>query len=106
MICTWSRSEPKPKSFFLQKTKKKCAYVMGGYNHPLHALIKMWISFFPYFLASLGLASVSSQKKEAIFFLIISLIREDKKKGVFFFFLYRLNFQFSNGFDIFVLLEV
>jgi hypothetical protein len=61
--------EPKPKRFFWKKTnKKKCAYVMGGYNHPLHALIKRCISFFPLLLASLGLASVSGPQKLIYFF--------------------------------------
>jgi hypothetical protein len=63
---------------------------MGGYNHPLHALIKMWISFFPLFFgfagAGLCIKPKERSEKKSIFFLIISLTREDNKKKEFVFF--------------------
>jgi hypothetical protein len=61
------------KFFFGTKQIKKCAYIMGGYNYPLHALIIWGLVFF---LGFAGLASVSGRKKEAKkkrFFLILSL---------------------------------
>jgi hypothetical protein len=79
--------------FGRKQIKKNYAYVhIGGYNHPLHALIKKWRSFFSVFFSVLVIRS--------LIFLWLSLVRSltEQKKKIFF---CRILFFFvsSNPFD-------